>query len=93
MVVFVIQTYNTSGRLFEKIKYSIRLVVCHLVQDGQDMHYTSRGTKSFSLSGPIMRLSPVFMHDELNDAQQNEFICFCPKVILGFECMKYINGQ
>ena len=43
------------------------------------MHYTSGRTKSFGLSGRIMRLLPVFMHDEQNDAQQNEFICFCPK--------------
>ena len=44
MVVFVRQTYNKSGRLFAK-KYFIRLVVRHLVQDGQETHYTSRRTR------------------------------------------------
>ena len=33
--------------------------------------YTSRRTKSFGLSGRIMRLSAVFMHDEQNDAQKS----------------------
>ena len=37
-----------------------------------------------------MRLSPVFMHDEQNDAQQNtEFICFCPKSSRRFIRLKY----
>ena len=36
-----------------------------------------------------MRLSPVLMHDEENDAQQNEFICFCPKSSRRFIRLKY----
>ena len=44
MVVFVLQMYITSGRLFAK-KYLIPLVVRHLVQDGQETHYTSGRTK------------------------------------------------
>ena len=45
------------------------------------------------LCGRIMRLSPVFMHDELNDAHQNEFICFCLKSSRRFVRLKFKNGQ
>ena len=40
-----------------------------------------------------MRLSPVFMHDELNDAQQNELICFFPKSSRRFVRLKNKNGR
>ena len=66
MVVFILQACNTSELLFAK-KHLTRLVVRQKVQDGQETHYKS---------GHIMRLSPVFMNDEQNDAQQNEKFVF-----------------
>ena len=105
MAVFILQTYNASGRLWARhfsASFSssfnssrkktgerriIRLDVfidarlytsLHLIR--LYTHYTSgrlhRCTKRFSSSRRIMRLSPVFIRDELNDEQNDALKCF-----------------
>ena len=67
MAVFILQTYNASSDQFtsSRIKTGERRMI--RADELNRLMRLHRRTKRFSSSRRIMRLSPVFIRDELND--------------------------